>query len=501
MIAAYDDAITRARFRVYRADVCALMMTLADMACGVPLVCAAASEFLDRAWSLKAPITARGWPYLPEDRVNISGRTLSLKRNPTRDGMPQLLAASYLDLYFGAKCADEFMIRSLIMAYSMHSHELELTHLVRKFVVDYYCPAAVRRVEAIVAFSPREDGYATMVKHLEKTDPLDDATRDFLSETRGYCTLTIPFFQCAQVMFSAVTNQITAGEPWIELRQLLIEQVGMDQLAKCVGGVLADASIRVLPSFSSDDETIFLVGQPSPSEVAAPALSRAARGHPFPGLDLDLPLRSFPTGLARALRELESGATASGKADSAICRYLRLVQTYIRTVSFGSHPEMQAFVLTAYVLTLQPRDLPRVSAVRGCRLEPHPRPKPRRKDLWRAVFFLKCMFVHFQSRQPIEDAGPDVARMVNDYYDHYRISVLLVQATGVVIGPANCSIEHLTLKSRAEVQTWVTAATRELMAGRMGPVRDVFGGVGRIVGNELLMQRALAVIRGLPVEV
>ncbi|KAK9236649.1 hypothetical protein V1525DRAFT_389295 [Lipomyces kononenkoae] len=163
--------------------------------------------------------------------------------------------------------------------------------------------------------------------------------------------------------------------------------------------------------------------------------------------------------------------------------------------------EMQAFVLSSYFLTLQPRDLPKVSAVRGCRLEPHACTKPRRKDLLRAVFFLKCMFVFFRTRQPVEGAGADVARMFNEYYDHYKVSVLLVQATGVIIGAANRPVENLRLKSREEIQAWVRGATTDLIAGRMGPVREVFSGVGNIVGNELLLQRALATLRGLPAAV
>ncbi|KAK9326505.1 hypothetical protein V1520DRAFT_149912, partial [Lipomyces starkeyi] len=363
MIAAHKDA--QKGSRVYRAEVCALMMTLTDMACGVPLVGAgSALEFLDRAWSLKSPITTRAWPYIPQDRVNINGRSLSLSSNPTRDGVPQLLSAIYVDLYYGPKCASEFMTRALITAYPMHPNELELAPLVRTFVVDYYCPAAVRRVE-IIAFAPLEDGYATLVRHLEKDEPLDDETREFLAETRPHCTRTIPVFDCAEVMFGVETDEGPASEAWMEIRQLLIQHVGMERLSQCAPGVLADASIRILPSFRSEDPMIFLVGgQPSPEVAAAAATAAAqARGHPFNGLDLNLPLRVFPIGLARALREVESNARLTGKAPPGVLRYVRLVQTYVRTVSFRSHPEMQAFVLTAYILTLQPRDLPKVSAV------------------------------------------------------------------------------------------------------------------------------------------
>ncbi|KAK9358387.1 hypothetical protein V1504DRAFT_286843 [Lipomyces starkeyi] len=111
------------------------------------------------------------------------------------------------------------------------------------------------------------------------------------------------------------------------------------------------------------------------------------------------------------------------------------------------------------------------------------------------------MFVHFRSRQPIVGAEADISRMLNEYYDQYKISVLLVQAAGVITGPANCPVENLILKPRDEIQTWVTAATRELMAGRTGSVRAVFGGMGRIVGNELLLQRGFAVLRGVPAAV
>ncbi|KAK9334955.1 hypothetical protein V1521DRAFT_450227 [Lipomyces starkeyi] len=55
----------------------------------------------------------------------------------------------------------------------MHPNEFELAPLVSTFVVDYYCPAAVRRME-IIAFTSLEDGYATLVRHLEKDEPLDD---------------------------------------------------------------------------------------------------------------------------------------------------------------------------------------------------------------------------------------------------------------------------------------------------------------------------------------
>ncbi|KAK9312844.1 hypothetical protein V1524DRAFT_437982 [Lipomyces starkeyi] len=111
------------------------------------------------------------------------------------------------------------------------------------------------------------------------------------------------------------------------------------------------------------------------------------------------------------------------------------------------------------------------------------------------------MFVHFRSRQLIEGAEADVSRLFNEYYDQYKISVLLIQATGVITGPANCPVENLILKPRNEIQRWVTAATGELVAGRTGPVRAVFSGMGRIVGNELLLRRALAVLRSLPAAV
>ncbi|KAK9335507.1 hypothetical protein V1521DRAFT_439632 [Lipomyces starkeyi] len=113
------------------------------------------------------------------------------------------------------------------------------------------------------------------------------------------------------------------------------------------------------------------------------------------------------------------------------------------------------------ILTLQPRDLP--SAVRGCRLEPVAR------------YRLPEVYVlHFRSRQLIEGAEADVSRLFNEYYDQYKISVLLIQATGVITGPANCPVENLILKPLDEIQRWVTAATMELMAGRTGPVRAVF---------------------------
>ncbi|KAK9235136.1 hypothetical protein V1525DRAFT_410828 [Lipomyces kononenkoae] len=82
--------------------------------------------------------------------------------------------------------------------------------------------------------------------------------------------------------------------------------------------------------------------------------------------------------------------------------------------------------------------------------------------------------------------------------ENQPVTLFLVQATGVITGAANCPVENLRLKSREEIQAWLRGATTELIAGRIGPVRDVFSGVGNIVGNELLLQRALAVLRGLP---
>ncbi|KAK9328036.1 hypothetical protein V1520DRAFT_347153 [Lipomyces starkeyi] len=142
------------------------------------------------------------------------------------------------------------------------------------------------------------------------------------------------------------------------------------------------------------------------------------------------------------------------------------IQTNDWTKEFFARPnakvdEVDVLVTTSDILTLQPRDLP--SAVRGCRLEPVAR------------YRLPEVYVlHFRSRQLIEGAEADVSRLFNEYYDQYKISVLLIQATGVITGPANCPVENLILKPLDEIQRWVTAATMELMAGRTGPVRAVF---------------------------
>ncbi|KAK9357411.1 hypothetical protein V1504DRAFT_464677 [Lipomyces starkeyi] len=62
----------------------------------------------------------------------------------------------------------------------------------------------------------------------------------------------------------------------------------------------------------------------------------------------------------------------------------------------------------------------------------------RNKDMWRAVFLYKCMFVYFFQCEPIPAASLAACKDFNEHCSIYHISVLLVQATGVIAGPANC---------------------------------------------------------------
>jgi hypothetical protein len=288
--------------------------------------------------------------------------------------------------------------------------------------------------------------------------------------------------------------------PWADSRHLLINGVGMRILADTLPAVLARSGVRVLPSFSSLAPTRFWVlGQAvlGGPQTGGAGLGMDSRGHPFQGLKLTLPLTALPDAVDRGMQKLEY-YSHRGKTPPSVRDYIAAVRTYINSVDFASHVELRAFVLYSYLLTLQPQDLPRASAQEGHGMTAYERSRGKRnKDMWRAVFLYKCMFVYFFQREPIPAASLAACKDFNEHYSTYHISVLLIQATGVITGPANCRTDRLVLKPRQEIERRLDAATVSLQAGRTTAVREVYQGLGRDQGDHSdMLVYALAMLRG-----
>ncbi|KAK9334218.1 hypothetical protein V1521DRAFT_406933, partial [Lipomyces starkeyi] len=250
--------------KVCRAEVRALMITLGDMACGVPLACASALDFLESTWRLKGPVTDRGWPLI-RNSINIPGGTLSLARHPTAGGLPKLLSAIYLERYFGPEFAANHTLRVLVAAAGSHARNVDLGLVLKRVVLEQYVPAAVGRLREIVTFTIGEEGYMPWVVHMGKDQPLDDETRTFLMQTRAAQAHPATVFSAHERIFGSSNDLLPADAPWhpwapwADSRHLLINGVGMRILADTLPAVLAHSGVRVLPSFSSLAPTRFWV--------------------------------------------------------------------------------------------------------------------------------------------------------------------------------------------------------------------------------------------------